>query len=515
MKIIVKHTRIEIHGYTLGDIPGLEKNFLVWDDQSHCYFPKGMIYDNENHILILPRGFNIKKIESAVGATAIADQDCDPYQKVSPCGFKYTPRDKTQIQAIQFMVGQGEYTDNRKKSQLFLNLPTGKGKTYCTIYATVYMKIRTIVIATNSKWLTQWQNFILEYTDLSPSEIYIISGESSINRLEKYGTEGIKYLLITHSTLRNYASKHGWNAVTELFKKWEIGIKVFDEAHLDFDNICNIDFYTNTYKTIYITATNARSNKSQNIVYKRYFMMVPSINLFNQDTDPHTKYIAIKFDSQPTQKEMLRVMSNPTYGFDRNNYTNYIVNKPNYYRVLLSLLKIGMKLDGKILIYIGTNDAILKTCSWINNYIPELRNNVGIYTSIIPKYEEEDMLKKKVILSTTKSCGAASDIKGLKMTIVLAEPFKSEVLARQSLGRTRDPDTYYFDCVDTGFVSTQRYYKAKKEVFVKYALSCTEIRLSEEDLYEQVQDFSENFQFIQPEGFMINPIKIVEPVDPI
>lgn len=515
MKMVVKHTRVELHDYYLGDIPKLEENFLVWDDMAHCSFPKGMKYDNDKHILYLPRGFDVSRIEKFASCPVYVDQNCDAFDVVSSCGFKYTPRDETQIQAIQFMVGTGKYHENRKKSQLFLNLSTGKGKTYCTIYATAYMKLRTIVIASNSNWLTQWKNFILDYTNLSDENVYIITGEAAITRLEKYGIEKTHYLLITHSTIRNYASKHGWEAVSKLFKRWKIGIKVFDEAHLDFDNICNIDFATDTFKTIYITATNARSNKSQNIIYKRYFLTVPNINLFNKDTDPHTKYIAIKYDSQPTQKELMRVMSNPTYGFDRNNYVNYVVNKPNYYRVLLALLKIGMKLDGKILIYIGTNEAIQKTHKWINRFIPQLENQVGIYTSIIPEHEKDAMLEKKVILSTTKSCGAASDIKDLKMTIVLAEPFKSEVLARQSLGRTRDPDTYYFDCVDCGFVSPQRYYKAKKEVFSKYALSCTEIRLSEEDLYEKVLDFSETFTLIQPDNMLISPMRISDPVDPI
>lgn len=515
MKMIVRHTRVELHDYHLGDLPKLEDNFLVWSDMDHCAYPKGMKYDNDNHILYLPRGFDVDLIRRFTDCPIELDQDCDPFDIVPGCGFKYTPRDETQLQAIQFMVGTGKYEVNKKKSQLFLNLPTGKGKTYCTIYATAYMKLRTLVIASNSDWLKQWKKFILEYTNLSDNNAYIITGETSINRLEKYGVSDVNYLLITHSTIRNYASKYGWDAVSELFKRWKIGIKVFDEAHLDFDNICNIDFATNTFKTIYITATNARSNKSQNVVYRKYFLTVPNINLFNKDTDPHTKYIAIKYDSQPTQREMMRVMSNPTYGFDRNNYANYVVNKPNYYRVLLALLKIGMKLDGKILIYIGTNEAIQKTHEWINRFIPALENQVGIYTSIIPDNEKPTMLEKKVILSTTKSCGAASDITDLKMTIVLAEPFKSEVLARQSLGRTRDPDTYYFECVDCGFVSPQRYYRAKKEVFSKYAISCTEIRLSEEDLYERVLDFSETFTLIQPDNMLINPIRIVEPVDPI
>jgi hypothetical protein len=97
-------------------------------------------------------------------------------------------------------------------------------------------------------------------------------------------------------------------------------------------------------------------------------------------------------------------------------------------------------------------------------------------------------LDKKIILSTTKSCGAASDIKGLAKTIVLAEPFKSEVLARQTLGRTRDRDTMYIECVDEGFSHIKRYYNQKKPIFDKYATESSHMRLSDNDLKKRAHE---------------------------
>ena len=64
--------------------------------------------------------------------------------------------------------------------------------------------------------------------------------------------------------------------------------------------------------------------------------------------------------------------------------------------------------------------------------------------------------KKKLLLTTTKSAGLGEHIPGLKMTIVLAEPFKSEILARQTLGRCRDKNTTYIEVVDEGFAYTRR-----------------------------------------------------------
>ena len=78
--------------------------------------------------------------------------------------------------------------------------------------------------------------------------------------------------------------------------------------------------------------------------------------------------------------------------------------------------------------------------------------------------------QKKLLLSTTKSAGLGEHIDKLKMTIVLAEPFKSEIIARQTLGRTRDNGTWYIEVVDMGFTYVRKFYFDKLPTFNKYAL---------------------------------------------
>ena len=119
---------------------------------------------------------------------------------------------------------------------------------------------------------------------------------------------------------------------------------------------------------------------------------------------------------------------------------------------------------------------------WIYDNFPELIGQVGIYTSIISTDIKQDQLNKKIILSTTKSAGAAMDIKALVETVNLAEPFKSKVTAQQTFGRTRGNNTVYKDIVDTGFYYTKKFYEFKRPVFKKYATDCIEINLSSEEL---------------------------------
>lgn len=481
-KIIVKHSSIHIENYTMGDCPRLEKYFTVEDVFTHKSYYIALEYISERKELIIPRGIDIYFVEQLLGTKAMVDYKPDEYDYIEDSlKIKYLPRDDKQKEALRFMLSKGEYKNNEKYTQMSINLNTGAGKTYVSIATLAYLSIRGIIITSSINWLNQWKKCIVEYTNIKPKEIYFISGSQSIHNLLRRDIKKYKVILASHNTIKSYGDKHGWDKVTELFKYMRVGLKFYDEAHLNFDNLCKIDYYTNTAMSYLLTATPARSNEQEDFVYKLYIKNVPKIDLFDENEDPHTHYISIKYRSHPTAQQISECKN--MYGLNRNGYTNYIIQKENYYNILIVILNMALSMNGKALIYIGTNKAILETRAWIIETFPELRNEVGVYTSIIKDEKvKKKQLEKKIILSTTKSCGAAMDIKGLKITIVLAEPFKSEVVARQTLGRTRDDDTYYIEIVDTSFYAINKYYYSKKNIFAKYALSCQEISLDDREL---------------------------------
>ncbi|MGL5329438.1 MAG: DEAD/DEAH box helicase family protein [Peptostreptococcaceae bacterium] len=480
-KIVVKHSSIIINNYNLGDSPRLENFFSVYDRICHASFLKGIEYIEEEKKLILPRGIDIYFLESLFGEKAMVDRRNDEYEKTDPIMIKYLPRDDVQKEALCFMLGEKlQYRDNKSKSQLSVNLNTGVGKTYCAIATVSYLCLRSIIITSSTGWLEQWKKCIVEYTDTRPNEIYMLTGTPSVLSLLKKDMSKYKFILASHATIKSYGDRFGWDKVTELFKYMKVGLKFYDESHLNFDNMTKIDYYTNTFRTYYVTATPARSSEEENKIFQLYFKNVPAIDLFNEEEDPHTQYIAMKYSSKPTPQQISECKNQ--YGLDRNKYTNYVVNQDNIYKMLTILVDMCLKKEGKTLIYIGTNDAINIIKEWLLNNYPILEYSVGVYTSLTPSDIKAEQLNKKIILSTTKSCGAAVDIKGLSRTIVLAEPFKSEVLARQTLGRTRDDNTTYIEIVDTAFVQINKYYYSKKPIFDKYATKCTEIIIKQDEL---------------------------------
>ena len=505
-KLVLRNSSIVINDYNLGDIPRLESYFTIFDRITYTKSYKGMMYDEVNRRLFLPRGLDVYFIKKFVESEPVREYNSDPFFPTSEILIKYLPRDDVQKEALAFILGKGEYYSNQNATQLSVNLPTGKGKTYVTIAALTYWRARTIVIASTTGWLDQWKNCMGEYTNIDENrEVLVLNGSVAIHKVLNGITDVTKYkvFLVTHSTLQSFGNTNGWHTIGELFKKLQVQLKVYDEAHLNFDNICYVDYSTNTRKTLYLTATPGRSDETENFIYKLYFKNIPAINLFDEDSDPHTRYTALRFNSRPTPQDM-RECSNQAYGLNRNAYVNHIVCNNSFYDMMYIVMDKVIKIDGKVLIYIATNSAIDIVKAWIEENYPEFKDNIGVYTSLTPKDIKHEQLSKKLILSTTKSAGAALDIRDLKATIVLAEPFKSEILAKQVLGRTRNDNTDCIEVVDDGFRQISRFYNAKKPIFNKYATECREIKIPFQTLQDKADELykvRENVKWQYDQGF--------------
>lgn len=476
-KMILHNSAIVINNCSLSDFPTLIRKFQIYDPICHKVNLIGIQYDSENKRLYLPRGVDVdfikRKVESAsdykFSSTIIHNH---PFAYISKrINMKYAPRDEVQLEALKFVLCKDKYTRNSGCSQFSLNLSTGKGKTYICSCAISYLGIRSIIITAQSGILDQWKERLQEYTDIDESEIVKIEGSPMINRILN-GSSSVSdksIYLCTHSTLQSYGSQYGWDKVGDLFKTLKIGIKIFDEAHQNFQNMSFIDFAAkDVWRTYYVTATPSRSDRQEDIIYKIYMKNVPSIDLFNPDIDAHTNYLAIKYNSMPRPSDVI-MCKNSIYGLSNPAYIDYLMHNNRFWAMFDYIFLFIYNTGGKALFYIGTNAGILKVKERIERYFPELVNDIGVYSSV--NENKQDAKNKKYILSTTKSAGAGEDIPHLKYSVVLAEPFKSEVLARQTLGRTRDDNTIYIELVDVGFRQIVAYFNSKKSVFSKYALS--------------------------------------------
>ena len=482
-RIVVRNSCITIEDYDMGDCPELERNFQVYNPITHRMDILGMYHDPTTNILYLPRGVDIWRIKKYLGLKEHSVENPNQYLPTNNILIKYMPRDDQQKEALRFMIGVNEYEENYYLPQLSVNLPTGKGKTYCSIATISYLRIKSIIITGSNTLLSQWKENIEEYTNLSERDVMFISGSPMMNMVlqgkSKRAAEA-SIFLCTHGTIRSYCDTYGWDKLNLVFKALGIGMKFIDEAHTNFANLLMIDFFSTVLKPYYVTATPARSDWRENKIFQLSLKNIPGIDLFDESQDPHTDYIAIKWNSRPNAQQISACRN--AYGLDRNKYIDYATRQPNFYMMMRIVMDMVIKCKGRVLFYIGTNESILRVYKWMGENYPEFIGDVGIYTSLLDKNAKLKEKNKKLLLSTTKSAGLGEHIEGLKMTIVLAEPFKSDVLARQSLGRTRDAGTTYIELVDLGFKQLRKFYYEKLPIFNKYALSVSDTTIDQYEL---------------------------------
>lgn len=482
-KITVTNTCIIINDYNMGDSVQLEEIFRIYDPITHRFNTFAMYYDEPTKRLFLPAGLDLWKIKGYFNEKYYDRESAHPYKEIPDIKMKYMPRDEQQQEALRFMVGVNEYENNYYCNQLSVNLNTGKGKTYCSIATIAFFKIKSMIITGSNTLLSQWGENILEYTNLQSKDIVHISGSDTINMIlqgkSKKAEDG-KIFLCSHGTLKSFGDTYGWDGVYRLFETLGIGLKFFDEAHTHFENMLMIDYFTNVFKTYYVTATPGRSNWRENRIFQLSIKNVPGIDLFDENNDPHTDYIAIKWNSRPSPQHISACKNK--YGLDRMKYIDYVTKNPNFYSMLRIIMELVIKCKGRVLFYIGTNEGILRVYYWLGKNYPEFIGDIGIFTSLLSKENKLKEKQKKLLLTTTKSAGLGEHIEGLKMTIVLAEPFKSEILARQTLGRTRDPKTLYIELVDMGFKYIKKFYFDKLPIFNKYASNVSDSTIDQYEL---------------------------------
>ena len=480
-ELIVKVSCIIIKNYYQGDCLAIEKMFRIWVPQTFSYKIIGMDYDETTHTLYLSRHVDIAYLESLLGVKARFDEKYNkPNHFIHPLRLKYPPRNEKQKKAMNFLVGGEGYDYTSRSNQLYLGLDTGMGKTYLAIFYSGYVSTTTLVVCSAVSWLGQWADAYMEHSNILSSEMMNLGGSGmsidTIMSKSKEELSGIKVYFMTYASLCSYANKHGWNNLNKLFIHLGIGLKIIDEGHLDFRALSLLDLYTSIHKTIYMSATPARSGEEARI-YKNYFKNIYILSLHGEE-DNHTHYVGILYHSGVTSREKISMYSN--YGFNKCNYANIVSTKDNMYKILRIILDSVQNMYGRKLIYVATNEAIMRVYNWLQENYPEYRNNVGIFTSA--NKDKAQALLHNVILTTVKSAGPLLDIPYLIAIINLAEPIDTFIQNKQKMGRLRAYGTYYFDIVDIDSDRPYNYYSANLGSFAKYALSMKEVYYNNDNL---------------------------------
>ena len=265
MTLDIYNTHMELYPYKKDDYPIIEDMYMIEDKYSHTIVPCGFMIEDGK--LFLPRGTPISKIERLTGCTVNFIKESDPVEPMDRHHHSlYDPRNKIQEESIAFLK-----EDERQQA---LNLKTGYGKTFAVAYASSDLAERTIIITPNNSLKQQWIKTYREMFGYRPRDMMDIAGSDVMEMIMADALKQVDVYFVNHQTLRSYLNNHNGFMLHKFFKKIAVGIKVYDEAHMEFANILTIDSFSNTNRTWYLTATFDRSSKKESRCFKLAFSSV-------------------------------------------------------------------------------------------------------------------------------------------------------------------------------------------------------------------------------------------------
>lgn len=474
VEIYAFSTHYEIYNYKLGMFPKLERLLSTWDDvnfKRNEYF----YYDNEKHILYVPRGLNELMIEQCTdGCLVLGDREPNQSQKMY-FKMKYQPRDTVQKEAIRFLLGRNEYNYTSRSSQLILALIGGGGKTYCSTAAMSILGVKTMVICHTSDLINQWVDRLLEYTDLKESNIVKLSSSSDLMKyidqspsIRRRQRNECVYIM-SHALIHNFIMKEGFDLTDELFRTLGIGLKIVDEFHRNFSNTLLIDYATNVKRTFYLSATPGRTDKSEDKVFQDSFASAYKFRREASDFGRKATTVVIYdlFTTRPIQIDLTRMFVAKKFSVYR--YIDYELNNGKILDRIefwLDWLYNGKVTNGTIYIVSPTKESCEIIRKMVQRLYPEKKCCAHFSGNKVDNIDDYD-----IVCGTVKMLGTGTDISNLRAMIV-AEPVGSAVNADQLIHRLMrgksNEMTYNIDLVDRAIPNVYNMYNRRKKIYAQF-----------------------------------------------
>ena len=386
--------------------------------------------------------------------------------------MKYGPNTDLQKDSINFLMRMKNDQSTRER---MLSLPTGKGKTYVAINVISKYKKKPLIVVDTLELASQWQREFLKHTDIKPDDIVILSGSDSIKK-EKKEQNGKVYIAI-HRTLSNMLDED-FNSINLLMNKLKIGIRVFDEAHVNFKNVCMINALSNVEYTLYLTATPGRSNYTDDHLYGKVLRRIPYFSGKDnaQNINRYHTVVLFKMDSKPSLDE--QIASKTKYGFNSGKWASNLENE-SYEIFLKAILDIFEKFKleerkKKVAIILPTISLIKKLKTDIE---ANIKLTTGLFIGEVKQSDREEAKKQDILLTNDKMFDKAIDIPDLEILINFV-PFGSPVKTEQIMGRLRyreGKSSILIDVTDIGYESCVNQMKTRKRFYKKNAKKIIEI----------------------------------------
>lgn len=333
-------------------------------------------------------------------------------------------------------------------------LNTGWGKTVGTIWGCERRAVRTLI--TMSSRMKQWEQEYQTFTDIDPSDVFIVKGKPTLEKLfslAKHKVTMPSVVIASTPTMKLYLEHGpGYSHLPHPDNFCEImgfGAIATDEYHEHFHSNFMHMLRLNPEVFITITATVTSTPKfTLNIMDQ---LLPKHLRIGEGVFTKTTNIVGVRYEGGGGYIED-SIVRGPK-GYSQNKLEKFFVKKGKKFfgelmeETVIPLLNeyfFEIHREGeKLLILCNTQELCHKISSILGEFFPKYKRLVfisGVDESLIPEYD--------IIISTPGSCGTGRDIKHLRTTFSFIAT-QSEIYLLQHLGRLRPPgktapeDPYY------------------------------------------------------------------------
>lgn len=358
-------------------------------------------------------------------------------------------------------------------------------------------KTKTLIITHRDSLRVQWINSLYNMSGMSSKEVHEITSSEELYNIAM-GIIDLKYdvYLLTHATFRAGMKRIGIMTLAQnITKNLGIGLKIIDEAHLEFRDTILMDCVFNVCRNIYLTATDGRSQKEENHIFRHVFANAvyykPSAFLNDNLPKKWVNYITIGVNTHvPPNIYKFRVVGGK--GMNPASYGRWVIKndkKNTHFKCCTELVRSLYMEDehAKVIIFMPLIELCQDCAFWITKHLSRDKSfpydlTIRTINSSNSKRENEMNKRADVIVTTIASAGTGTDIPGIT-DIICCSPFVSKISAEQIFGRIRyiPKNCHYYDIYDVSVQMDRFWLRSRYKKFKELAKSVQHLNWSEDD----------------------------------
>lgn len=368
---------------------------------------------------------------------------------------KWAPREE-QPAVIDYIVDNG---GTRRK---FVNLQTGKGKSFCTMAAANIMRSLTTLIC-KPMYIEKWIIDLKKTYDIEADDIITVQGGAQLmaltqlfreyrerNALTYVGMPGeeppAKFIIVSNKTYQLWLKLYeeqgaaildmGYACLPgDFFEFIGSSFRVIDEVHQDFHLNYKIDLYTHCAKSVSLSATLIADDA---FISSMYEVAYPKSERYQGGA--YDKYImtkAVFYNLQ--QPGSIRFQDPSSNRYSHILYEQGIMSNgrrlDNYFKLIREILDASFiktyKPGYKLMVFVASVEMATKLSQHLAQIYPQFS-----VTRYVQDDEYVNVMESDIRVSTLLSSGTAVDIPGLQTTL-LTVAISSSQSNIQGLGRLR------------------------------------------------------------------------------